>query len=623
MNNEIPELVEKHYLDYRNITNIYLETDVKSNFLRLILQDFINTYENIKGVWNNTAREFFKTFQKSLQGTEIDENNWFSMSIFEKQYKFYKELSEQIQNENPSKSFDNPRNRLIAFYRFITNESCFQKYKSDFTKAFIEAINNKTFYKYYESGFIFVYYDSYSECPKEDKICILPNKITTHNADTKNYERKGLDFSLCNDRYKQDLKNFMWANLATPNSLNQYAKLVEFLNLSFKEQYSNNIVQFIKSNKEFSEEFLWNYRIKVQNQFENTNNVKSIFKLIRRYLKYYSKKYQVCDSDIDIFSLKGLERSDGGNIITEKDINLIYKRFKEKEKLNEAFKIYTIVFELFFTTKIRIGEILNLQRNYLPEINNEPCILKYIKKTSNKCFVDEAISKDSAQLIFEASELTKDIVEPNKLNSEYIFVEKYVTNHISKCKKINFEYEFKKIIDELKEVLDKTDYRPNNIRHTFINNVYVEGRKQGMSIQQMASVAGNSYKTANKHYRDSNDLLNYLEATNGICIAEVDVKGKIYASDDNMVKNEVNQGLGKCVSTGCKFEIGECLICNNFVTFTNREKNFELKIREIDNLISGTNDNDEVEELVAYKKVLVRYLYEIKNTIVKEAKKNG
>jgi len=176
-------------------------------------------------------------------------------------------------------------------------------------------------------------------------------------------------------------------------------------------------------------------------------------------------------------------------------------------------------------------------------------------------------------------------------------------------------------LEELSDVLDETDYKPNNIRHTFINNVYKEGRNKGLSIERICKITGNSYKTANKHYRDNYELLDYLEALNGICISNVDIHGKILKKEVNEIKNKVKDGLGNCVSDGCKFKIGECLRCNNFVTFTNRENNFKKQVKKIDQLIAETKNDDEIEELLAYKKLVVRYLYEIKSMISNEEKK--
>lgn len=615
------ELSGKNQIYYKRVKPYELATDVDSIFIRKVLEDFINNYKNVTSIRCYIIRLFLMTFQDSLQGILVDRDNWFTMEIFRHQYEFYDDLNKKVKNKTGSLREDELKYKLIAFYRFITSGMYGEKYKTNLSKEFVDAISGKSFYKYYESGFTFMYHDINSNTPQMDKICILPNISSTFNANRHNNERRGFDFSQCNERYKEDLKNFIWANWKNAGSFSQYQKLIQFLTLSFDKQYKGKLIDITKGNKEFGEEFLWNYRIKIKKQFKNTNNVKSIFKIVRKYLKFYSKKYNVKYSDFDILNLEKLAKSSGGNIITENDRNLIYNKFKEKENINKSFKIYTIVFEFFLTTKFRIGEILNFNRDCLTPINDKMYEISYIGKKTGGCFVPEFISCDSADLLIEARELTKNITEKDDLNSDYIFIEKYITSHTNKCKRIPFDYEFKKITEELADVLEKKNYDSSNIRQTFIDNVYKEGRKNNMTIMQMATIAGNSYKVAKRYYRDNNDILNYLEATNKICIADVDVRGKILKNDDNVIENKVKEGLGKCASHNCVFEIGECLRCNFFITYTNRENNFVHAIDEVDILISKEDDKEQIEELVANKKVLVRYLYEIRNIIANERKR--
>lgn len=600
------------YLKYRDVDDINLAIDIRNKIVQQALQDFVNAYKDIKSVRNIRMRVFLKGFKDSLEGFDIDENNWFCMDTFYKQYKFYNELDLKLRENKILSGNEKVKNKLVAFYRFINVGLYSEKYKSDFTNEFIDAINSKNFYRVYEAGYKFIYYDSLEDVPKEDKICILPTKKTIYNANSFNTKRQSFDFSVCSEVYRESLKIFIWNNWNGIGSMNHYKRLIEFLNLSVLQQYSKNVVRIEKSNKEFTEEFLWNYRITIKNEVENTATVKSIFKIVRKFLNYYKKKYNVSRSDIDILNLAKLDNYNGGKIISEKDLNLIYGRFRDKEKENSKLRIYTIVFEIFLTTKFRIGEILNFRRTWLEPLDNNTYKLKYLGKTTEQCTVEEVISEETANLLMEAIELTKDIVSEKALCGEFIFVENYNTNHIVDCKRISFSYEFRKILEELSDELDNSDYKPNNIRHTFINNVYEEGIKQNFSLERIALIAGNSYKVAKKHYRDKSELLDYLEAVNGICIANVDINGKIVDDEDSATENKVKNGLGNCTTHGCKFEIGECLICKNFVTFTNREKDFEEQIKKIDEMLSNVENKEEIDELVAYKKLVLRYLYEIK-----------
>jgi|GEM_PF-5417952 len=426
------------YLEYRGFKDIRFAVDVENELIKDVLQNFINSYEDTKGIRNTKFRVFLNSFQDSLQGSLINQEHWFSIDIFNKQYKFYNELDTILRDNKVIGGAEKLKNKLIAFYRFINNESYKEKYKSDFTPIFLESINSKSFYKYYELGYKFIYYSPLQEPPENDKICIMPNKEVMFNANSRNTLRDGFDFTICNEVYREDLKRFVWDNWNGAGSLNQYKKLVDFLNLSAIQQYSSKRFKLYDSNKEFDEEFLWNYRIMIKGEVENSGNVKSIIKIIRKFLKYYKNKYNVYDSDLDILNLAKLDNYNGGKVITDKDLNLIYKKFKEKEKRNPKLKIYSIVFEFFLTTKYRIGEILNFKRSWLKTIDNNTYILKYIGKTTGQCIIEDEITYESANLLLEAIKLTENIVSDKSLCGEYIFVEPHLATHIDDCKRINF-----------------------------------------------------------------------------------------------------------------------------------------------------------------------------------------
>lgn len=593
----------KFILTYRKNEKVSLYTDVEDEEIREILQQFIDYFDDKRNVYTVYMRIFLKGFKESIRTEKV-----FSEELFNIQYKFFKVLGENLSNEGIVKSADRIKNVIVSFYRFISVE----RMEFKFSKIFIEAINSKTFYKFYENGYKFAFYNSFESVPKEDKICIIPNEETLVNADSKNIQRKGIDFTLCTERYREDLKRFIWNNWISNSTFNHYLKLVEFLNLSDYLQYSDNVIILNKGNKEFGDDFLWSYKIKVKDEVENSGQRKSIFKLIRKYLKYYQTKYNVSKTDLDIFSLSKLDNYDGGEEITENDRKLIYKMFKEKELQEKYFKIYTIVFEIFITTKFRLGEILNFRRDNVIKYYDGSYGIRYISKTSNQEFIEEKISIETANLLLEAINISKEVAEKDLFNGIYIFVEGYRGNNNWKCKRIEFQMVFRNIIKSLNGKLEKDNYKPNNIRNTFINNVYKEGKNQGLTIPEMALIAGNSYKTANKHYREQNELLDYLEATNGICIADVNINGTITKEKNNNTRNIVKEGLGSCKSDNCSFQLGECLICNNFITFTNRESKFKDEIEKLNIIIMQTDNEYEIEELQAYKKLLLRYIYEMR-----------
>ena len=615
-NEQIQETHKAEYIiRYKENSNIEFYTDVDNDEIRNILKAFLRSYTNLDSIRRSTVKYFIMYFNSSLKYTNININRCFSDESFYNQYKFYDDLDDSLRSSNEFQEVEKLKYRLVAFYRYLSKYEDIKGYKVNCSEIFIDSISSKTFYKDYENGYKFIYYDKFENFPQEDKICILPNKESINNSNSGNIQRRRFDFTKCDERYRNDLKEFVWNNWSGSKSLNHYNALVNFLNFSKQQQYGENLINLEERKKEFSAEFLLMYRKKIKSEHKVNGTIKSIFKIVRKYLQFYSDKYNVENTDLKIIALTKLENNNnGGYIIPKKDIDLIYEKFRENEKLDSRKKLYTIVFEFFLTTKYRFGEILNFRRNCLTKLSDGSYKISYLGKTTNKVFNEEKITMESANLLLKAIKITDDLVSEAGLVKDLIFIERYKSQQINKCKRINFQNEFNKIVKELEKnnQLEKTGYTVNNIRHTFIDNVYKEGRKQDLPLNVLSMIAGNSFKVAKKHYRDANDLLDYVEATNGICISDVDVEGNVLKYESKEIENEVKDGLGKCDENGCNFDIGECLICKNFITFTNREEVFINKIAEIDKKIESNSNYDEIEELNAYKKLLVKYLYKIK-----------
>ena len=62
--------------------------------------------------------------------------------------------------------------------------------------------------------------------------------------------------------------------------------------------------------------------------------------------------------------------------------------------------------------------------------------IRYISKTSNKEFVEEKISMETAHLLLEAINISKAVSVRDISNGIYIFVEGYKGNNNLKCKRI-------------------------------------------------------------------------------------------------------------------------------------------------------------------------------------------
>lgn len=584
--------------------------DTDNDMIVNVLDAYLNSYP-LKSASAICVSIFIGKFKESLGEFEISKKKWFNEETFCQQYIYFKEAEEYLVEGKITKESKKLKEVLVNFYRFITYGEYLKLYPNNFSKIFIDKINSKSFYKMYEQNYYFVYYNQFEEVPKSDKICIIPTGKMLRNANSCNTNRVTIDVTICAVKYSDDYKNFIWSNLGNVGTLTSKSQLVNFLNFLDEKQSGNG--------NHIDEKVLWEYRGFIKKSIENPNSIKVIFKIIRKYLKFYKDKYQIGKTDLDIFSLAGLDRYRGGRPIDKDDINLLYEAFVQKSLEDQKYKLYVIVFEIFYTTKYRFGEIINFKRDCLIKLDDGTYMIQCIGKITDSLIKQERITPETARYIEEAMELTKGC-------SEYIFVEPYVATHIKKYKKINFKVEFKKILLELKGKVKNDDYCVNNIRHTHIDTVYREGIGEGKSLSEIALMLDQSFKTANKHYRAEDDLLNYLEVMNQVSISDVNIEGKVLKEQDNQNDNIVEKGAGSCNVIGCRFKIGKCLICNNFTTFANRKPIFEEKLNELDELIEegiANRQNEEVEELQSCKKVVARYIYEIEKMLLGTERENA
>lgn len=595
--------------------NFNANTDDRS--IHNLLNMFLNTFKKSDYLNNKFQRIFVYYFVESLYGDVVKGHNDFSKDIFITQYSYYKTLGRTLYKKGLVSDERIFKEILVQFYRYLLNSFEGIEAQELFDRKFIQSIFSKNFYKYYENGYEFIYHNRFEPIPKSDKFCILPSSQSLLNAYNKNHMWRGVDITDVPLKYKEKVKGFIWFSEGNIMRNIQYIHaLIEFLNLKKKYDYNyRNILEFQEGDsKEFSEDFLWEYRLGLDFQSNYSGEtIKGILKMIRRFLKLYADEYGVTSNDLEVLNLKGLASFKGGIPLTDSDSKVIYIEFERLELINCNGRLYTIVFELLMLTNLRFGEILNLKRDCIIEVNLKEGSgkLMYLSKKSNSEYITQNVSLAIIQLIKEAIELMGKYVVTNELMSSFIFIEPYQTPHIKFSKRINFSWYLKKIIKNVHSQLENKSYTPYNIRHTFINNVYKEGVKQNLSIPEMALISGNSYKSANLYYRKYGEIESYIETMAQVTISDVDINGNILPDAQKEYRKIVKNNLGNCKSSQCNFEIGECLLCTHFVTFPNRIPAFEQAICHYNEIIEKSTNHLEIQELSSQKKLLGKYLAEM------------
>lgn len=598
-------------INKKRFTNVNINTNNYTS--KMLIKDFFRYYSKRGQVTDYIFKCFMCYWNDSIGEHKIINYNDFTEELFLKQYKYYAEQEEFFRFNGELKSNKQSfLGILVYIYRYIIEESL-KKNMMSYKNSFIIAVNSKYYNKIFGEGYKPIFFNR-SELPIDDnKICILPSEYTMNNSHSNNTVIRFIDFDKVPQKYVGDVKKFIWNYKGQVNEVIRKIHYI-FELLCEREMYTSKAFNTysIEEDKEFSEEFLYEFRFKMENKYKNKSTLKSVYKMIRKYLRYYFEKYKVDSYDIEVFNLIGLDENVGGKPITEKDIDLIYRAFIQNEKDSDFYKLYTIAFEIFLNTNLRIGEILNLKRNCiihknLIDTNGTIC---YLSKVSNEEILEKKVDIKIINLLEEAIRITSDI-DTNSIVNDYIFVEPMLRKVSPSWKRISFGPAFCKIVNKLGDQLDNTNYVPYNIRHSFINNAYKVGTKLEYSIAQIAAVTGNSFATAIKHYRDYHDIDNYIEALSKVTISNVNIHGKILSKYDYEENRYVRGELGVCLEQNCSFEIAECLICNYFATFPSRIPIFEEFIKYLNNEIENNYNIYYIDELHSIKKIAAKYLAEL------------
>ena len=539
---------------------------------------------------------------ESLNGKEIKSYKDFDYELLKTQYKFYIKLVSKYDikdNDLDSKSFSL---LIIQFYRLILSTE--NTYLSDLEQYIIKC---KMIHRLLRENYEPLLLNPNENVPNVNKFCVVKSEYTMKNAaqSSKNYfvDLIGVDKTI-----QQDIKEFLWySNESIDHRFGAINIILYFLD--FKEQYYRFYYRD-KSNYEnfkylIDENMLYMYVDKINEEYSNNNTKKFIISQVRHYLNFHRDKYNLKESLLEIISLKGLYEYSGGNPITDNDLKIIYKEVKELAESNKSLRIYAIAFEISLLSNLRLGEILALERNCIINDNT----IRYISKVSEKNYKDQTVNQDIINLIREAISLTEDVLDDSYL-SKYIFIERSSTNYSYRIKKIEFYLYFKKILNKLKGTLENDNYRPYNLRHTFIDKVYKEGVKNNLSLAKIAAIAGNSFDTAKRHYRKWDDYEMYVETLAKVKLTDSVIRGEVLPRESKLLK-PVKENLGACNDDNCTFDLAECLMCKHFITFTSRIDVFENRIKKINADLENCEDTMERENLICEKKLLSKYLVEM------------
>jgi integrase len=549
---------------------IVINFNVCSLEIKTLLIEFYES-ESSSSHQNNSIRQFVYLFKYSLLSLDKEPNiiTDFTFDSFKKQYRFYQKTN--IINKGLTRSFPI---LITRFYVHLCKKIREKNIDHDIFKGtnYSESmLGSNTFSIKYERGFEPITFNAFEKIPLENRWLL---KVNDGFANSKKYN-VGCDFTLVLDKtFRDELKYFVWnqINMSVSTVASHMSRCIDFLNFISRYKKHNKTDSFV--NVELIEQ--WNLYVGCR----EPSTMNSYIKLSRAYLIFYKEKYSIPSLIIDMLKQQKMDR-DGGTPMTKHDVDLFHKKFLEQKSKGIMEELAYIIFYLTVTTKLRLGEVLNLERNCIVDKSENTGTIRCHLKTSGKQKVNVILALEKIMLIERAITLTQDAFsKASEINAKYIFIkEDYWRKDRIIDVVFQFTNKFAEIQKDLEGLLDNT-YRPYSLRTTFIDNIYVEGIKDGLPTSVIAEMAGNGETTALRYYRKITAAKEYAEMFSGVVISGVDIYGNILEEVELKDQSPVEGGLGGCNQDGCVKDEDQykCLICSHFATTINRIPLFKERI---------------------------------------------
>jgi len=631
LKSRIEELYLYSYAALNSVKATVVYFKYSNLFVRNLLIEFIESFPKERGRTIKPCciqyRQFFCYFSNSLftamGSMQLLPKNIteFNFITFKKQYRFYKILdnkfcllSDRTGGKNEGKKSYSILDVLKEFYLFL-----FHKIKEEDLEHNLflgTAINNEVllitvFRKFYEKGYCFVKRTGLEDIPKRNRWAFVVDD--DNNASSGRNRVYGLDFTeIKNREFREDLKRFIWSEfgVSTNHVVSEYSYIKSFLILKYKYDLESKNIVSLEKTSDFTEEFMLYFRAYIVSKYnDNMNNVSHVFSAVKKFLKFYHSKYSIPEGIFTYLELKYKGKCVyGGHPIPKDDYELIKEGIEELRDNSIKGELYFIIFVLNLTTKLRIGEILNLERNCIISIdeNEETGEIKYYSKLSNRKLIKTKLTLDKINLIKKAEAITSELYH-NAISDDkkYIFIKKFEKfENRNSDKVIVIQIKDCKVNNILKGILinkniEDREYKVNQLRHTFKDTVWKQGIKDGISTMILEYMTGTTFMTDVRNYRAMSNAQTFAEIFSGVAISDVSINGDIVINEEELERlNSVENGRGGCKYSECKEKnnndkMFKCLTCDSFVTCVSRQDTFKRRINELKERLTETISKEE------------------------------
>lgn len=543
---------------------------------------------------------------KEIEGfTSITDFNY---SIFKKQFEFFSPISKYC------------RRYVSTFYLHLLTypdgENIF-KIGDPIDKNMLQRTD---FAELYSSGHTLVLYNKMEASPTIDKWVICPNGHEYKSTRMRPNKYFAIDFSrIENAFYRQIAKEYLWvhdSNLATAVSQvsSHLTRTLNFIS-NFKKIYIKNPQDEVMYNQIVAAD-VYTWRSNLLLNCKSPKTLSEHYSVLKGFLtlgkdKSYLSVQNLC---FEYLKTKNPRRYDGGESIPDKA--LFSLQSKMLDIVDESFEnfLYFVLLHLLVETNIRVSQLLNLKISEIEEGMKEGQFMICTNtKLSNGEIEQDHISPYAKRLLDKAISHTENLRTEctDPLLKDCIFLTQSRRKYKNQIHIITINA-FNRFLKRQCAELGFQNFSSGNLRDTHMTKAREFVKKNNLSRVQESILTGHAnIDTTNKHYIDK-DIRTFIEATHGVIIGDVDIKGNILNQINTTFdqSSEVEDRCGFCKEDTCiaLHPLLNCLLCDGIVVTLDRIPFFESKIEELDGKISKESIQHEKEHLYTLKRLFSAYL---------------
>lgn len=512
---------------------------------------------------------------------------------------------------------------IFGFYTFASTETGINIFESD--ELQMKLLNKPGLARHMADGYEVCRHNPSDPVPKYDKWILAYDKKYDAGTNHTTAEAILMDFTQIHNKYFRNwCKQYMWKHdksILAKRTMN--AAFVMFFNyiddlrtgkeLSFSckpgrpndaELSIGEIVAYRQYLDRTKPNVITNntnvYNVRALLQFVNDYNVAKISKGVFYHLQHRNElnntSRPIPDDDLNKLATVILENCDKG---------LIYK-------------LYFTIFCICLETEFRISQIVALTADCVRETakKGEYIIVSRVKDASTE-LEEQPITLETKRRIDKVLELTKELrnTAPDEIKNTL-----FITTNLGVVAARAISRENMRIyMHTCCKQAGISSYTAENLRDTHMTKAQAMKITEKMSNVELSVLTGHKTPMVLSEHYDGTSIETMLEAVHGVIIGNISISGEVISDNSVEAKtlatpaNEVSHECGYCKADSCyNLSYIECLLCHNFVTMPSKLPYFKEQLKEIDDRLQKATLSHDIEDLNNIKRLLLKYVENIK-----------